>query len=279
MPTPSSPNLHTPEELLAGAEVLLASSDQQLMRAAVLEALAALEWYVHQTVFPLLSQNFSASFTKWLEDKTKMNFEDRLSQLVPLATNTRINKNSPLWVRYQDSKQVRNRVAHSGQRITRAEAREAVGMVKDWLAFLGSTAEVDLSLLGLKKFLENNTVSIVNEREAIELVQRYYEKTSPAVGIEQEKVLATRRADMVLSYDTYNTLIEVKFSSLRNLRRSIEQVNSMANEANMIPGRNGYRPVIIFFTEESLPATYKTIQKVKNGISLVVIRIKKTDTR
>jgi hypothetical protein len=170
---------------------------------------------------------------------------------------------------------VRNRVAHSGQRITRAEAREAIGMVKDWLAFLGSTAEVDLSLLGLKKFLENSTISIANEHEAIELVQRYYEKTSPAVGVEQEKVLANHRADMVLSYDTYNTLIEVKFSRLSNLRRSIEQANSMAAEANMIPGRNGYRPVVIFFTEEPLPVTYKTIQKVKNGVSVVVIRIKK----
>ncbi len=64
MTSPSVPNLHTPEELLSGAEVLLASLDEQLMRAAVLEALAALEWYVHETVFPLLGQSLPVSFAK-----------------------------------------------------------------------------------------------------------------------------------------------------------------------------------------------------------------------
>lgn len=204
-----------------------------------------------------------------------MNFEDRLLQLVPLATNIRINKNSTLWQRYQDSKQIRNRVAHTGQRITRAEAQEVISMVKDWLAFLGSTAELDLSLIGLKKYLESNSISIVNGREATSFVQRYYEKTSPAVTVEQEKILSNYRADIVLSYDSYNALIEVKYSSLKNINRAIEQVNEMTKQANLIPGRNGYRPIIIFFTVESLPEKYKTIQKMKHGMSLIVIRVKK----
>lgn len=269
------PDLHTPEELLAGATVLLASDDDQLMRPAVLEALAALESYVHKIVFPLLSQKFSLQFTQWLESRTKMNFEDRLAQLVPLVTDLKINKKSLLWSRYQSSKIVRNKVAHSGQRITRAEAREAIDMVKEWMAFLGSTAEVDLSLLGLKKYLENSSVSIKDEREAINLVQKYYKKTSPAINIEQHKALSNYMADIVLSYDAYNALIEVKFSKLSNIHSSIEQVNKLAAEANRIPERNVYRPIIIFFTEEPLPAIYKSIQNMKHGISLVVIRTKR----
>lgn len=274
MPIVDKPNLHTPEELLAGAEYLLASSDEQLMRAAVLEALAALEWYVHETIFPLLDQKLTKSFTKWLENKTKMNFEDRLLQLVPLATDIKVNTTSPLWARFQASKRVRNSVAHSGQKITRAEARETVSMVKDWLAFLGSTAEVDLSLLGLKKYLENN-VSIADEQEAIRIVQRYYEKTIPNVDIEQEKLLEEYKADVVLSFDTYNTLIEVKLSRISMIKMSVEQVSRMAATANTIPGRNIYRPVVIFFTEDPVPEQYKTIQKSSHGVSLVVIRVKR----
>ena len=44
-------DLHTPEELLENAEILFNSDNPKMLRAAVLEAITALEAFVHVTVF------------------------------------------------------------------------------------------------------------------------------------------------------------------------------------------------------------------------------------
>jgi hypothetical protein len=46
--------LHTPEELLDGAEVRFASAIPKVMRAAALEAITALEAFVQDVVFTAL---------------------------------------------------------------------------------------------------------------------------------------------------------------------------------------------------------------------------------
>ena len=86
-------DLHTPEELLAGAEALLMSTDQgltravdqQLMRPVVLEAITALEAFVHDRVFTRLREHMDPTLVDWLEKKTRTDFDSRLSILAPLA--------------------------------------------------------------------------------------------------------------------------------------------------------------------------------------------------
>ncbi len=72
-------DLHTPEELLDNAETLLASSNPKMMRAVVLEAITALEAYVQSVVFSALGTKLDSLLVQWLEDKTKMDFDSRLS--------------------------------------------------------------------------------------------------------------------------------------------------------------------------------------------------------
>ena len=95
MTTPTA-DLHTPEELLDNAETLLASSNPKMMRAAVLEAITALEAYVQSVVFSALGTKLDSLLVQWLEDKTKMDFDSRLSVLTPVAVGQPIDKQSTL---------------------------------------------------------------------------------------------------------------------------------------------------------------------------------------
>jgi len=47
--------LNTPEELLAGAKALLKSITPQMRRAVVLEAITALEVFIHNKIFKILN--------------------------------------------------------------------------------------------------------------------------------------------------------------------------------------------------------------------------------
>ena len=152
--TEGSAAFHTPEELLAGAQSLLDSHDPGFARAAILEAITALEAYVGQVVFRLLESKLDPLLVKWLRERTKLDFDARLSVLVPLATERSVIKGSDLWSRYKRAKQIRNEVTHSGRQVTFSEAEEVVETIFDWLSYLGSAAELDVLLLNLKKHIE-----------------------------------------------------------------------------------------------------------------------------
>jgi hypothetical protein len=137
---PDSAELHTPEELLAGALALLAETDQQLMRAAVLEATTALEAYVSRTVFGVLDTIPDPRLAKWLKEKTRSDFDTRLSVLLPVATGLKIDSASDLWNRYKRGRTIRNRVTHAGLRVSRQEALDVVTNAREWLAWLQPTA-------------------------------------------------------------------------------------------------------------------------------------------
>ena len=84
-------SLHTPEELLDNAETLFLSNNPKMMRAAILEAITALEAYVQSTIFPALNEKLDPVLVKWLEDKTRMDFDSRLSVLTPVVTEHEID--------------------------------------------------------------------------------------------------------------------------------------------------------------------------------------------
>nr|MBA3691953.1 hypothetical protein [Acidobacteriota bacterium] len=77
--------IHTPEELLDNAETLFATGNAKMMRAAVLEAITSLEAFVQTTVFSALNNKLDPLLVQWLQDKTKMDFDSRLSILTPIA--------------------------------------------------------------------------------------------------------------------------------------------------------------------------------------------------
>lgn len=272
MPRPKdTASLHTPDELLAGAEAMLASADSQFARAAVLEANVALESYIHATVFDLLKEKLNPLFVKWLEQKTRYDIEARLKHITPMALEMEIDTQSKLWNRYERAKDIRNKVAHTGRRITRDEAREVLETVREWLAYLGSTAEVDLSLLGLKRYVESSGVVITKESEAVDLVRRFYEKTRPAVNVQQQVRFGNKSADMMLDFDKYSVLIETKFSDKIRIEQVLEQVNNLV--LSMPVGKKEYRKVIIIFTSNTLNHEQQKVISFPDGTSGIYIKI------
>jgi hypothetical protein len=266
---------------LAGAEALLMSTDQQLtraidkqlMRAVVLEAITALEAFVRSRVFDLLKGQLDPLLVRWLEQKTRNDFESRLSVFTPVALGRPVDRGSKLWNDYQTAKQIRNKVTHTGRRVSRDEARFVVRTVYDWLAFLGSTVEVELALQGLEMFVETSGVHIDHEVDASNVVRDYFKRTK-AASLQGQPTLKgpqVMRPDLMLEFGNYKVLVEVKFSDRLNLleliNRSVQQTLSYLRHSEVARGA-----VIIFHTGK-VPEPYRQVQTLEDGkVSLVVIQ-------
>ena len=136
----SNENL-THDELLRTAEKLLESGSADMYRACVLEAVTALESVVHQVVFGLLARDFDPLFVKWLKDKTKYDFDSRLSPLAYVATGTAVRRDSQLWNDYKKVRDLRNRVTHSGLRVSKKQARFVLETVYQWIEYLDQATQ------------------------------------------------------------------------------------------------------------------------------------------
>ena len=282
MTTPTA-DLHTPEELLDNAETLLASSNPKMMRAAVLEAITALEAYVQSVVFSALGTKLDSLFVQWLEDKTKMDFDSRLSVLTPVAVGQPIDKQSTPWKEYKDAKEIRNKVTHSGRKVSPADARSVISTVYKWLAYLGSTVELELALIGLKRYIEENGIKITSEREAISVLADYFGKTKAAVSSQEVGVpLGTRklRVDLILKFGSFTTLVETKFFSKEaSARRRIADVVEQIKTYLAVTGIT--QSAAIIFQKGEIPEELESVNKYFVSVSgdkesvvyVVVIRV------
>jgi hypothetical protein len=225
MPTTPTADLHSPDELLANATAMLTSGDRRLLRGAILEAITALEAFVHSTVFPALGRKVSFELAAWLEAKTRMDFESRLSVLVPCATGLPIEKSSALWSDYTKAKAIRNRVVHTGARVTLRDSEFVVETVRQWISYLGSTLELEAALRKLKSWVEGgNGAGITNETDANKLLADFFRREEGATAILDSAVEVAgrkRRADVILDFGSRRILIEGKFARLRNNLRNV----------------------------------------------------------
>lgn len=264
------PKLHTPAELLRNAEKLLNSGDPNYMRSAVLESMATLEAYIQQTVFKLLEIKLDPLFVEWIKEKTKMDLDSRIDPITNLATGVVIDRSSKLWNEYQDAKKIRNKIAHHGRAVTEIEAHRVYNIVRDWLSYLGSNAEVDLSLLGLKEHLESVNLSDITERTAVELIKKYYDKTSPySTNLLEDAMIKGYRADLILDYGKYKTLFEIKLSKhlFEVALVQLEHLYGKLKEPEL------YKLVLIQFTPSEIPKAYSAITKINDHTSVLFIKI------
>ncbi|MCX6998781.1 MAG: hypothetical protein NT106_00545 [Candidatus Sumerlaeota bacterium] len=267
-------DLHTPDELLATAVCLLSSGDPHVRRAVVLEAITALEAFVHRTVFSILNRTIDPLLVKWLDEKTRMDFDSRLSVLIPVALGQPVDKSSHLWAEYKKAKEIRNKVTHSGKRVSSDEAQFVLGTVHKWLAYLGSTAEVSLALYELKKFVESAKRPIPNEAAAVNIVRDYFIRTQAAITAQEQDLGRHQRADLVLAFGANRVVIEVKmvrggrYNVLARIGIAIQQVAGYVQQAQFTRG------VLVIFSTVEPPEPYSTVHTVENGlVSVVVIKV------
>lgn len=281
--------LHTPEELLEGAEVLYSSGDIRMMRGAVLEAITALEAFVHATVFPTLSEKLDPLLVEWLESKTRWDFDSRLSVLTPVATGREISRENRLWSDYKRAKAIRNKVTHSGRVVTPEDARFVIDTVYGWLAYLGRTVELELALLELKRHVETSNYPISNEADVVELITHYFSRTKAASTVPSHEFTGVEntmlRGDMVLKFGPYLVLIDAKLIDRiaevqpnhglhryhSDLRRMIEaRIDQYFATVQLLDLSHG---ALVIFVNDELPVGYeKVLRFADDKVLAVVIR-------
>jgi hypothetical protein len=244
------------------------------MRAVVLEAITSLEAFVGDRVFSLLREQLDPLLMTWLENKTRMDFDSRLRVLTPVALGQEVDTRSRLWNDYKKAKEIRNKVTHIGRKVSRDEAKFVMRTVYDWLSFLGSTVEVELALLGLKKAVEQSSVRLRQERDAIELVQNYFSRTKAASSLTHPSYASgssVLRPDLVLEFGEYTVLVEVKLSH-KNLfdllSRAVPQTLAYLQASGISRG------AIIVFSRVDVPESYEGVRTLEDGqISLAVVKV------
>jgi hypothetical protein len=116
-------------------------------RAAVMEAMTALEERANDAVFRSLERRrgLPHNLVKWLKDKTKYSFDEKLHPIGEFALGKPISKGEILWSNYKKARDLRNKVSHTAQRITEDNARFVIRTVKEWLYFLEGAQDVKTS--------------------------------------------------------------------------------------------------------------------------------------
>lgn len=275
--TPPPARLHTPGELLDTARELLDSGNHKYYRGAVLEALASLESFIQLTIFPSLRQRFSEGFSTWLEKRTRMDFDSRLSVLSPIATGVPVDTSSAMWTKYKQTREVRNSVAHGGRKVTKAQAQAVIDMTAEWMAYLGSTIELENALLELKQWVESQTSSPVQtEEDGVRIIVEFFSRTKAAQSSIEQRFEVNGihvQADAVLDFGAKKVLIETKLTRGKRENRSL--VNASLKQIDRIREITGITQacLVIFAAsrEEDIP---NVVEKHSNGeVFTVVIRI------
>ena len=132
----------TPAELLETAEQLFKMGESKMYRAAILEAITALETYIATNIISNLNMSVGDELADWLNEKTRFDFDSRLGVLTSFITKVKIDRQGKLWNDYKRAKNIRNNVTHTGKRVTKDQGRFVINTVYEWIDFLNQTQEI-----------------------------------------------------------------------------------------------------------------------------------------
>ncbi len=267
--------LHTPDELLEAAHLFLGKNDSHHNRAVVLEAFTALEGYVENVIFKLLEDKLDPLLVQWMRSKTQMDFPTRLSTFVPVAiSQPPLEKGEGLWQQYQIAKNTRNLVAHTGYKVSHEEAKQVISAVSEWLEYLGSSGEIELSLLELKKYIENNQKSFEKKKpeEYEKYIYEYFKNSSPANVKEELSLDNQNRVDLILSFDKTNVGLEIKYVKKKTGANHL--ISKAYDHAKLILSDPSIdRVVLVTLCDFKLPKELET-PRISDEISLLAISLK-----
>lgn len=252
------------------------AQDPVVLRAAVLEAITALEAFVHQRVFAALRERLDPLLVTWLEEKTKMDFDSRLSVLTPIATGLPVDQQAHLWSRYKRAKALRNAVTHSGRKVSSVEANKVLDTVHDWLAYLASSAEVDAALAAFKRKVEAGELPVHDQSSASLALSSYFSQSLPAQAAVQHDLGRGIRADVLLRFAERLVVIEVKFLRRGSTRERIDdglrQLEFLMEKANADRGA-----LVVFSGVEPEPGHMALVSLSRGKVSVVTVRIPSSD--
>lgn len=242
---------HSYDELLETARRLLATGEASLYRAVVLEAITALETLIQSHVFELLPRRLPIELAKWLEEKTRMDFDSRLKVLAPVVTGQPVDPTSELWRRYKTAKEIRNKVTHRGRRVQRSEAEAVLSTVEQWIVFLGQTAGVELSLEQLRVRLERHRESIRTQRDVMRHISDFYRDEVSSVSHEHALRKGGFRPDLLLTVGDDQVAIEVVV--VQTARSWVNRLHESLGKATLMTHQQDALRVALIFVFAGIP--------------------------
>ncbi len=273
----TSADLHTPDELLAAAKIFIKINEPHYNRAVILESFAALEGYIESIIFDLLANKIDPLLVEWMKYKTNMDFQSRVETFVPVAlSQPKLNKGEGLWQKYQEARNIRNLVVHSGYIVSHNEAQRVLSAVSDWMAYLSSTGDIERSLWSLKKYIEDNKKSLQNASpEKVELsIYNYFHNTTPAKAQKEVRLSSKQITDLILTFGKTTVGMEIKYVSGQ---KGADYLN---NEAYRIAEKILQDPaidrvVLVVICKFKLAKEFEKVNTSSDGkISLLAISIK-----
>ena len=256
-----------PVDLLKNAKSLLLSGRDNYLRPAVLEAISCLESYVQTYVFQELEHKIDPLLLKWLQDKTRNDFDSRLSVIVPIATGLRVDKRSELWNRYKRAKQIRNRVTHTGRRVSLKEAEFVIDTVEAWLTYLASTITLQLRLESLREDVEKGKVNVNDKGTALDILQVYLSSLGDFLQVENASSKGV--VDAIFSVGQYRIAISTVFVTLRSLK-ALKNIHA---DSSGLPDEFSHGVALLFNRGERVPDNLSTKTSSNGRVITLIINI------
>ena len=226
---------HTPEELLETAEELLSSGKENLYRAAILEAITALESQAQIQVFGSLSTKFDPLFVKWLEEKTKRDFDSRLNPLANVAMGLPVDKSTSLWERYKRSKNIRNEVTHSGTKVSYEDAAFVISTVQEWINYMQLASNI-------APFIEDKYLATKFIMAWVNLENILYDsarniKTYSRQSLQDQFLMPRNQVEILRMFEAENILCGetvTRINKLREIRNCLVHADPVSINSEMI---------------------------------------------
>ncbi|MCF8083174.1 MAG: hypothetical protein K9M96_08770 [Deltaproteobacteria bacterium] len=259
----------SPIDLLKNAKSLVLSDQDNYLRPAVLEAISCLESYVQAYVFRELEHKMDPLLLKWLQDRTRNDFDSRLSVIIPIATGLRVDKRSDLWNRYKRAKQIRNRVTHVGKRVTTDEAEFVIDTVESWLTYLASTITLQLQLEILRDNVENGVVFISDRSTALDILQKYLSTLGDFLQFDN---VSKGMTDAIFSVGQYKIAVSVVFVTLKSLN-ALKNVHA---DSSGLPDEFSHGVSLVFNKGELIPDELSVKTSSDGRVITMIINISKS---
>jgi hypothetical protein len=206
-----------------------------------------------------------------------MDFDSRLSVLVPIATERSVTKATDLWSGYKKGKSIRNAVTHTGRQVTLSEAKEVLKTVFDWLSHLGSTAELDVLLLRLKSHIESTfdwqaagggtgpdfwSTYERNVRQYFAKVPFSHVETNVAVPLSAGALF---EVDFLVTIGSRQVAIEVKRASANPLKLDEQLQATTQGVYRLLAALKIDSAVVVLLFDVVPPEKYRKMEKRLNG--------------
>lgn len=146
--------------------------------------------------------------------------------------------------------------------------------VRRWMAFIGSTAELTVTLDGLRRYVETAHVAVRDPQDAEAVVQRYFAKAPRDMIVMRAVLDQGYEFDFILQFSDQRVPVEVKL-----LLRSTDDAELRIRRftvglASIVRSGQFSRGALVVFTRSVPPEAYRVARVVEDGdVSVVVIHV------